>query len=215
MRTLDKLVLRDWALSHADDASDKEGRGQVLVVTGSREIPGVALLSATAALGTSGLGDVLASIMAGLAARGAPLEQAAAWGMVLHALSGKRLADRQGWLGFLACEIRPKFRRSCRAFETLQAQESMNTSYGQILCIRHTSVGPVDKVGLPVEIPRPHNLRIPHASKHQRLPGRQKPRTHENRRPWPNHRQSASQEKFGQFPDWPPKARREENHALR
>ncbi|MDB5869076.1 MAG: hypothetical protein JWP96_1408 [Polaromonas sp.] len=275
MRTLDKFVLRDWPLPHADDASDKEGRGQVLVAAGSREIPGAAILSATAALragagkltiataqsvapglallmpearvialpetpaggllpsgaglleqcaarssavligpglqggegscefvmqllrllkgvpvildalamdvalqaprfdlpvlltphagemahlsgqskddvvadapalaqdmarrlnavialkgattfimspegaawrhvsgtaglGTSGSGDVLAGIMAGLAARGAPLEQAAAWGVVLHALSGKRLAERQGRLGFLAREI--------------------------------------------------------------------------------------------------------------
>jgi len=49
MRTLNKLVLRDWPLPHADDASDKEDRGQVLVVAGSREIPGAALLAATAA----------------------------------------------------------------------------------------------------------------------------------------------------------------------
>lgn len=275
MRTLNKLALRDWPLPHADDASDKEDRGRVLVVAGSREIPGAALLAATAALragagkltiataqsialglallmpearvialpetlaggllpagidqleacaarsaavlvgpglmdaegtgefvmalvrqlqdvplildalamdvvlqqprfgqpvlltphagemshlsglskdevlanapaiaqdmarknnavvalkgattfiasprgeawchvsgnaglGTSGSGDVLAGIMAGLAARGAPLEQAAAWGVVVHALAGKRLAERNGRLGFLAREI--------------------------------------------------------------------------------------------------------------
>ena len=275
MRTLDKRALRDWPLPHADDASDKEDRGQVLVVAGSREIPGAALLSATAALragagkltiataqsvapglallmpearvialpetaaggflpsgaellaqcaasssavligpglldaqgscefildllrqltrvpvildalamdvvlqsprfeqpvlltphagemahlsgqskdeviadapalaqdmarthqavialkgattiimspegaawrhvsgnaglGTSGSGDVLAGIMTGLAARGAPLVQAAAWGVVLHALAGKRLAERHGRLGFLAREL--------------------------------------------------------------------------------------------------------------
>ena len=62
-------------------------------------------VSGTAGLGTSGSGDVLAGIMAGLAARGAPLEQAAAWGVVLHALAGKRLAERHGRLGFLAREI--------------------------------------------------------------------------------------------------------------
>ena len=43
--------------------------------------------------------------MAGLAARGAPLEQAAAWGVVLHALAGKRLAERHGRLGLLAREL--------------------------------------------------------------------------------------------------------------
>lgn len=275
MRTLDRIALRDWPLPHADDASDKEDRGRVLVVAGSREIPGAALLSATAALragagkltiataqsvaaglallmpearviglpetpaggfqpsgltqltacvqqssavlvgpglvdsegscefvagllrhlsdvpvildalamdvilqlprfaqpvlltphagemahlsgrskeeviahgaalaggmcqkhnvvmalkgattfiaspegvswchvsgnaglGTSGSGDVLAGIMTGLAARGAPLVQAAAWGVLLHALAGQRLAERHGRVGFLAREI--------------------------------------------------------------------------------------------------------------
>ncbi len=62
-------------------------------------------VSGNAGLGTSGSGDVLAGIMAGLAARGAPLEQAAAWGVVLHAQAGKRLAERHGRLGFLAREI--------------------------------------------------------------------------------------------------------------
>ncbi|MDB5884350.1 MAG: hypothetical protein JWR74_521 [Polaromonas sp.] len=275
MQTLDRIALRDWPLPHANDASDKEDRGQVLVVAGSREIPGAALLSATAALragagkltiataksvaaglallmpearviglpetsagglqpsgieqlaecaqrssavlvgpglldsegscefierllqqmgnapvildalamdvvlqlprfvqpalltphagemahlsgqskdeviagaaelaaamcqkhnvvmalkgattyiaspegaswrhvsgnaglGTSGSGDVLAGIMTGLAARGAPLVQAAAWGVVVHSLAGQRLAERHGRLGFLAREI--------------------------------------------------------------------------------------------------------------
>ncbi|MDB5742993.1 MAG: hypothetical protein JWR68_1308 [Polaromonas sp.] len=62
-------------------------------------------VSGNAGLGTSGSGDVLAGIMAGLAARGASLEQAAAWGVVLHARAGKRLARRHGPLGFLAREI--------------------------------------------------------------------------------------------------------------
>ena len=43
--------------------------------------------------------------MAGLAARGAPLEQAAAWGVALHALAGDQLARRWGLLGYLAREI--------------------------------------------------------------------------------------------------------------
>ena len=60
---------------------------------------------ANASMGTSGSGDVLAGIITGLAARGAPLEQAAACGVVLHALAGQRLAERHGRLGFLAREI--------------------------------------------------------------------------------------------------------------
>ena len=56
-------------------------------------------------LATSGSGDVLAGIIAGLAARGTPLEEAAVWGIALHARAGKRLAKKVGPLGFLAREI--------------------------------------------------------------------------------------------------------------
>ncbi len=61
-----------------------------------RSIPGLAM---------SGSGDVLAGLIAGLAARGATLEQAAAWGVVLHAQAGERLARRCGAIGFLAREL--------------------------------------------------------------------------------------------------------------
>jgi hydroxyethylthiazole kinase-like uncharacterized protein yjeF len=56
-------------------------------------------------LATSGSGDTLAGIIIGLAARGAPLEQAAAWGVALHARAGERLAQRHGPLGYLAGEL--------------------------------------------------------------------------------------------------------------
>ena len=56
-------------------------------------------------LATSGSGDVLAGIIAGLVARGADLEQAAAWGVALHARAGERLAGRVGPLGYLAREL--------------------------------------------------------------------------------------------------------------
>jgi len=56
-------------------------------------------------LAISGSGDVLAGIIAGLAARGASLEQAAAWGVALHARAGERLAARFGPIGYLAREI--------------------------------------------------------------------------------------------------------------
>ena len=58
-----------------------------------------------AGLGTSGSGDTLAGIIAGLAARGASLAQAACWGVALHALAGEQLARRFGILGYLAREI--------------------------------------------------------------------------------------------------------------
>lgn len=56
-------------------------------------------------LAISGSGDVLAGIITGLAARGATLEQAAAWGVALHARAGQQLAKRIGPLGYLAREI--------------------------------------------------------------------------------------------------------------
>ncbi len=56
-------------------------------------------------LATAGSGDVLAGLIAGFVARGAPLVQAAAWGVVLHALAGERLAARLGGVGYLASEL--------------------------------------------------------------------------------------------------------------
>jgi hydroxyethylthiazole kinase-like uncharacterized protein yjeF len=56
-------------------------------------------------LATSGSGDTLAGIITGLMARGAPLEQACAWGVALHARAGERLCQRLGPLGYLAREI--------------------------------------------------------------------------------------------------------------
>lgn len=56
-------------------------------------------------LATSGSGDVLAGIVAGLLARGAEAATAAAWGVYLHGQAGRTLADRVGPVGFLAREI--------------------------------------------------------------------------------------------------------------
>jgi NAD(P)H-hydrate repair Nnr-like enzyme with NAD(P)H-hydrate dehydratase domain len=57
------------------------------------------------ALGTSGSGDVLAGIVAGLAARGAPPLVAMAWAVFLHGEAGRRWVERNGQLGLLAREI--------------------------------------------------------------------------------------------------------------
>jgi ADP-dependent NAD(P)H-hydrate dehydratase len=56
-------------------------------------------------LATSGSGDTLAGIIAGLAARGATLPQATCWGVALHAQAGARLGAQFGQLGYLAREI--------------------------------------------------------------------------------------------------------------
>ncbi|HSW17780.1 MAG TPA: NAD(P)H-hydrate dehydratase, partial [Ramlibacter sp.] len=56
-------------------------------------------------LATSGSGDTLAGAIAGLAARGATLAQACAWGVAVHALAGEHLAMDLGPVGFLAREL--------------------------------------------------------------------------------------------------------------
>ena len=56
-------------------------------------------------LATGGSGDVLAGILTGLAARGAEPLVATAWAVWLHGEAGRRCAETQGPLGFLAREL--------------------------------------------------------------------------------------------------------------
>jgi hydroxyethylthiazole kinase-like uncharacterized protein yjeF len=56
-------------------------------------------------LATSGSGDVLAGALVGLLARGATLDQAAAWAVYVHGAAGNRLKRRVGPIGFLAREL--------------------------------------------------------------------------------------------------------------
>jgi hydroxyethylthiazole kinase-like uncharacterized protein yjeF len=56
-------------------------------------------------LATSGSGDILAGVVVGLLARGAPLDQAAVWATYLHGAAGNRLKRRMGAIGFLAREL--------------------------------------------------------------------------------------------------------------
>jgi ADP-dependent NAD(P)H-hydrate dehydratase len=56
-------------------------------------------------MATSGSGDVLAGLIAGLAARGATPLLAVQWGVFAHAEAGRRLGQRIGTVGFLAREL--------------------------------------------------------------------------------------------------------------
>lgn len=56
-------------------------------------------------LATSGSGDTLAGIIAGLVARGTAPAIAAAWGVALHGAAGNVLARRIGPVGYLAREL--------------------------------------------------------------------------------------------------------------
>ncbi len=56
-------------------------------------------------LATSGSGDVLAGLVAGIAARGADILTATLWGVWLHGEAGRLLTDEIGRVGFLAEEL--------------------------------------------------------------------------------------------------------------
>ncbi|MEO5588163.1 MAG: NAD(P)H-hydrate dehydratase [Gemmatimonadaceae bacterium] len=56
-------------------------------------------------LATSGSGDTLAGVIAGLMARGSPPLHAALWGVFLHGSAGNALAKRVGRIGYLAREL--------------------------------------------------------------------------------------------------------------
>jgi ADP-dependent NAD(P)H-hydrate dehydratase len=68
------------------------------------------------ALGTSGSGDVLAGIMAGLVARGAASLVATAWAVYLHGEAGRRWVERNGRLGLLARQIPELIPRLMQSF---------------------------------------------------------------------------------------------------
>ena len=71
----------------------------------------------TLGLATSGSGDTLAGVIAGLAPRAASPSQAAAWGVYLHGEAGNRLSHRLGFLGFLPRELPPEIPRILAAVE--------------------------------------------------------------------------------------------------
>jgi ADP-dependent NAD(P)H-hydrate dehydratase len=88
-----------------------EAFGAVVALKGSETIiaaPDGSLFRYTGGgvgLATSGSGDVLGGIVAGLLARGADPVRAAAWGVYLHGEAGNALARRLGTVGFLAREL--------------------------------------------------------------------------------------------------------------
>lgn len=68
-----------------------------------------------AGLATSGTGDVLAGVLAGLMARGMQPVQAALWSVYLHARAGRLLSERIGPTGFLARELLAEIPQLMRA----------------------------------------------------------------------------------------------------
>jgi hydroxyethylthiazole kinase-like uncharacterized protein yjeF len=73
--------------------------------TGGPGLPRFIDHSGHPALGTSGSGDVLAGMIAGLAARGATPITAMVWGAYAHGRAGEQVAQRVGGIGLLAREV--------------------------------------------------------------------------------------------------------------
>ncbi|MEN3749113.1 NAD(P)H-hydrate dehydratase [Sphingomonas sp. HF-S3] len=74
--------------------------------------------SGVAGLGTAGSGDVLAGLIGGLLARGAPPREAAAWGVWLHGEAGRRAGNLCAPIGFRAGEIAVHIPPALHAMET-------------------------------------------------------------------------------------------------
>jgi ADP-dependent NAD(P)H-hydrate dehydratase len=89
-------------------------------------------------LATSGSADVLAGLIGGFLARGAPPLVATLWGVCVHAAAGVRLSDHIGPVGFLAREILseiPRVLRDARVHE-LTRLAIKQPSFGALLGCR-------------------------------------------------------------------------------
>ncbi|MCX8125644.1 MAG: NAD(P)H-hydrate dehydratase, partial [Dehalococcoidia bacterium] len=71
--------------------------------------------SANPGLASAGTGDVLAGAIAGLAAQGLPLFDAAACGVALHAMAGEMVREQLGDAGMLAGDLLPALPKVIRA----------------------------------------------------------------------------------------------------
>lgn len=85
-------------------------------------------------LGTSGSGDALSGIIAGLCARGADPLQAALWGVYLHSQAGLVLARKVGPLGFLARELLPEIPGLLNELDGTQSFDGAGASLASQAC---------------------------------------------------------------------------------
>ena len=94
--------------------------GHVVVLKGAHTIvaapDGRAMISpyANPLLATAGTGDVLAGVIAGLAAQGMPPFEAAACGVYIHAFAAEELGEELGDRGMLASDLLPAIPRAIR-----------------------------------------------------------------------------------------------------
>ncbi|MET0319567.1 MAG: NAD(P)H-hydrate dehydratase [Duganella sp.] len=101
-------TLRDWALPMPGVDADKEVRGHVLIVAGSREMPGALLLAATAAL-RAGAGKLTIATAASVAgALGVALPEARVIGLAETPDAGLRAGSASD-----AADVAPSLRQAC------------------------------------------------------------------------------------------------------
>ncbi len=99
MITLDSAALRDWPLPMPSGEGDKEQRGHVLIMGGSREMPGAIILAATAAL-RAGAGKLTI-------ATGASVANLVALAMPEARVIGLRETDDGGFMREAIAELKP------------------------------------------------------------------------------------------------------------
>lgn len=96
--------------------------GRVVALKGPTTLIGIpgadplAFVGGGPGLATGGSGDVLAGIIGALLARGQDAASAAAWGVWLHGEAGRRLAEEQAPVGYLARELVPLIPSLIRGF---------------------------------------------------------------------------------------------------
>lgn len=119
----DKDAVEDDLAGSAHRAADRFGAIVVLksadtVIAAPGETDCLHYRSGVAGLGTAGSGDVLAGLIGGLLARGAPPREAAAWGVWLHGEAGRRAGNACAPIGFRAGEIAVHIPPALHAMET-------------------------------------------------------------------------------------------------
>jgi len=112
MASMTGLSVEDVQAAGADVAQRYSDQNQcVVVLKGSTTTvtapsqPAWVHEGGSIALGTSGSGDVLAGLIGGLAARGAPPLAAAQWGVYLHGMAGRQFEERISDVGLLARDL--------------------------------------------------------------------------------------------------------------
>ena len=86
---------------------------------------------ANAGLATAGTGDVLAGVIAGLAAQGIPLFDAAAAGVYLHAAAGEWVRHELGDAGMLASDLLPALPKVIKRLKLAQNPSLQNPVEGK------------------------------------------------------------------------------------